>query len=669
MQIPTSSHNKCGPTSCYFVIVLLFVVTLLAKLQITAAVPIIRNESDSKYTMLGKTFRNHIMQVGNGWFGFGATILTTLPWAIVAVFDSIDHTYRTVDQVARRLMLATLSLLLAYVVGILFCVSVTYAVVTKADGRHDEVAAVVVLLIFNLYHVARNIRGWSQFCAIRKVGPSFKTIQENFATSFSYHEIDVRSRNSDLANSKPSPTIDPTLYERKRVESKAIKRLASDRSFCIQGLLRLRISNSLIDNDWNSGTPFLNPFYCLKPRAISQHPTAQEEAWSVALWRAWWTQDTFILPTQPSSLTAPTSFHCDKVNRHPDVEDLLNTAPSGLECHENEFDQPRDEPLPPVTDQATGETITTKTQWARALLTYGGPEGQQDTHGESLACIMNVYDASAIAILIQEKTCFVPNRMSSLWYDSARFECIYNEKAFDTLMQRDYPHVMFPSWPGWLKIGHDIAKKATCTLSVTDRSLNLFAGELAATSLLLVRYSTRYSRLVEQIYQDGLNARWTFGWSGLLACFSHLWTRERIYVAMLNGLSLLALASKSNVADIDPNVRSTLYGYAAFAVSDRAVGRRVVEDRNAELLRRYSNNKGKTCRGTGLCAIRLACRELGLPSEASYMDGLPAFSAGWAGEFMERKPGNQAPEHGHDHDEVESIHGSCNVWRFPYSHT
>lgn len=656
--------NRHCLSSHHSLALLLSLFTLSAKYGLIAAIPILQNHTSLDYKTVHVASSKGILQVGNDWVGFGATIITTLPWAIVAVFDSIDYRYRTADQVARRLIAATLSLLVAYTVGILFSISVTHVVITESEGRHDEVAAVVVLLIFNLYHVSRNVRGWSQFCAIRKIASVFRTIQKKFAASFPNPNFvnNMDTRNATFAT---PTTTDPSFFGTQN----NTQRLSSDRPYCTQGLLRLRISNRLIDNDWNSGTPLLNPFFQLKPRAIARYPTREEEAWGVAIWRAWWTQDTILLPTQPSSLTAPESFYCDKPNRFPNVEDLLDTAPSGLPEKENGIDCNRDEPLLPVTDQSTGEKIVNKTQWAKALLTYGGPEGQQDTHGESLACVMNVYDASAIAILVREKTCSIPNRMCALWYDSARFENVYNDKAFDTLMQRDYPHVMFPSWSSWLKIAHDIALKATCPLSVTDKSLTLFAGELAASSVILVRYCSKYSSLVEQIYKDGLNARWTFGWSGLLACFSHLWTQERIYVAMLNGLSLLALASTSNVTDIDPNVRSTLYGYAAFAVSDRAVGRRVVEDRNAELLRRYTNNKGKTCRGTGLCAIRLACRELGLPSEASYMDGLPAFSAGWASEFMERKPGNQAPEHGHDHDEVESIHGSSNVWRFPYSHT
>ncbi|KAI0561573.1 hypothetical protein FGB62_77g019 [Gracilaria domingensis] len=138
---------------------------------------------------------------------------------------------------------------------------------------------------------------------------------------------------------------------------------------------------------------------------------------------------------------------------------------------------------------------------------------------------------------------------------------------------------------------------------------------------------------------------------------------------MLNGLSLLALTSTDDLEYLDPNVRSMLYGYAAFEVSDRAVGKRIAEDRKDELLKRYKENKGKTCRGSGVCAIRMACQTLKLPAEASHMDGLPAFSAGWASEFIERKPGNQTPEHGLNHDEVEARFGSSNAWRYPHTQT
>lgn len=317
------------------------------------------------------------------------------------------------------------------------------------------------------------------------------------------------------------------------------------------------------------------------------------------------------------------------------------------------------------------QNITKKEQWANCLLTYGAsegqePEGQQDTHGDRLEPYMDVKMVTAVAILVAEKRDRIPNRMSALWYDTACFEEVYRKKARDCERGADWGYTVFPSWSKWLHIAQDIAVNLERPVYLSDTQLTNYAGELASASLILVRYPDKYPKLVRQIYQDGINARWTFGWSGLLACFTHLWTEERVYIAMLNGLSLLALDSVDKVPMLDANVRSMLYGYAAFEVSDRAVGKTIAEDRSAELLRRYLQNKGKTCRGSGVCATRAACRTLGLPAEASHMDGLPAFSTGWASEYMEHLPGNQVPSHGGTHDEVEAIHGSSNAWRYPY---
>lgn len=114
----------------------------------------------------------------------------------------------------------------------------------------------------------------------------------------------------------------------------------------------------------------------------------------------------------------------------------------------------------------------------------------------------------------------------------------------------------------------------------------------------MIAYPAKYKELVEQIYKDGLNARRTLDRSGLSACISSLWTRERIYIAILNGLSLLALQSADHACDIYENIRSMFYVYAAFEVFDRVVGKRIAKDRTAELLKRYTINRGRTCRGT-----------------------------------------------------------------------
>lgn len=318
-------------------------------------------------------------------------------------------------------------------------------------------------------------------------------------------------------------------------------------------------------------------------------------------------------------------------------------------------------------DNSSGEVIKTKEQWRDCLSTYGSEQGQQDTRGDRLDRLIDPTKETALAILISEKRERIPNRMTALWYDTDSFEEVYRRKARECAEWSECGYTWFPSWARWLHIAQDVAVNQRRPVYLSDTQLTNFAGELASASLILVRYSSKYRQLVRQIFEDGRNARWTFGWSGLLACFSHLWTEERIYMAMLNGLSLLALDSVEKVSALDTNVRSMLYGYAAFEVSDRAVGKRIAEDRKAELLTRYSTNKGKTCRGSGVWATRMACRALGLPAEASHMDGLPAFSTGWACEYMVRQPGNQTPVYGNNHDEVEAMHGSSNAWRYPYS--
>lgn len=180
--------------------------------------------------------------------------------------------------------------------------------------------------------------------------------------------------------------------------------------------------------------------------------------------------------------------------------------------------------------------------------------------------------------------------------------------------------------------------------------------------------SDRYHRLVDQLHEDGRCARWTFGWSGLLSSYSKLWTWDHVYVAALNGLSLLAINSADSIENIDPCVRAMLVGYTSFAVSDRTVGSRIEEERTQELKMRYTQNKGRTCRGSGVSATRLGCSALGIPAAANHMDGLPSFATGWAMEYMEAKPGCQKPENGATHANIELLLGSSAIWRYPHSH-
>lgn len=575
------------------------------------------------------------------------TVASALPWAVVAVLDAIDGNYRTTEIIIMRLVLSTSCLLLAYTTGMLFIVVLWINIAYYGeDGRYDEVATVLVLLIFNLWHVSRNVRGWLQYIALRKLRPCFEQMQRNLACS---------------APLMPDEQRDRVL---------------------VQELERLRISDRLIDNDWNRNTPFLSPFYRLKggvPPVSQQGHRSQlsrkhraddvvqsprndfawdrtEEVWAVAAWRAWWTQDTSLPDVFVTDLTAPSSLNCNDLQSLADGLLSNGVGPS--------WPKTRD-----VVDSCSpgNPKITSAEQWAQCLTTYHCEQGQQDTRGDSLRRVTNFSNASGIAVVVREKTHYPPNRMSSLWYNTATFEEVYEEKRKEVRQMYEVGQLVMPSWSSWLQIASDIGKHQP--IYACDTKLINFAGELASASLIMARYPDKYRELVELIYEDGLRARWTFGWSGLLACFSHLWTLERIHIAMLNGLSLLALSKTAEVKDIDESVRSMMYGYAAFAVSDRAVGKKIAQDRKKELLRRYKEDRGRTCRGSGVCATRLACIWLGLPAEASHMDGLPAFSTGWCSEYLERNPGNQKPEHGNSHDDVEMRHGSSNVWRYPYSHT
>lgn len=465
-------------------------------------------------------------------------------------------------------------------------------------------------------------------------------------------------------------------------------------SDCVQGLTRLRISERLIDNDWNKSTPFLNPFYTIKfsrphscdpedpedPNILDEGhapanlfdeeaglPLAEpmfdrtEEIWAVAAWRAWWTQDTTFSERVRLDLTAPRSFRCDLASLHVLADGLMSS------------DGPRwpTQPHRQVVDSLSpgSPVIDTARKWAQCLTTYHCEGGQQDTSGDALVRVARFSNASGIALVVREKTHYPPNRMSSLWYNTATFEEVYEQKSREVRNMAGTGPLVMPRWASWLRIAMDIGTHLKRPLFSSDLRLINFAGELASASIIMARYPRKYSELVLLIYDDGLKARWTFGWSGLLACFTHLWTPERIHIAMLNGLSLLALSKTEHVRDINENVRSLLYGYAAFAVSDRAVGKRIEQDRMSELLTRYKADRGRTCRGSGVSATRLACKWLGIPAESSHMDGLPAFSTGWCSEYLERNPGNQSPEHGGSHDEVEMRHGSSNAWRYPYSHT
>ena len=56
---------------------------------------------------------------------------------------------------------------------------------------------------------------------------------------------------------------------------------------------------------------------------------------------------------------------------------------------------------------------------------------------------------------------------------------------------------------------------------------------------------------------------------------------------------------------------------------------------------------------------------MGLPESASQLDGVVAFSVGWAKEAVDGLPGNQKPRDGQNHCQIEDLYSSSRVYRFP----
>lgn len=313
-----------------------------------------------------------------------------------------------------------------------------------------------------------------------------------------------------------------------------------------------------------------------------------------------------------------------------------------------------------------------KVAWKSALQAYG-PGGQQDGPKGRAPWdeLFGLGEPVWSKTIVHDKRLHTPHCMSAIWYGSQHFKDVYASLAAKADEERGKALMLPTSLSEWEAIAVRLTRNLHRIMHVkkpfhlSSDSIPLCAGELASTALLIAVFPNRFCDLVDQIYEDGRNARWTFGWSGLLSCFSKLWTLERVYIAALNGLSLLALKSASSIEEIHPSVRAMLVGYTSFVVSDRAVGKRISRKQKKELKRRYRLNKGSTCRGSGVNATRQACRVLGIPAEASFMDGLPAFATGWAMEFLEAKPGCQKAEHGATHDEIEQMHGGSRFWRYP----
>lgn len=193
------------------------------------------------------------------WLSILLTVAITLPWAIVPICDAIDSKYRTIRATAWRLVTSSLLLAVSYAAALFF-------IIQEGIVSGDESIAILVLFIFNLWYVLRNIRGWLQLLALRRLKAAFALMHNNIFSSF------------------PAELVgDSTSH-----------------------IGKVLVSERLVDNDFMSDTPFLQPFPKLygNPKVDQNLSGYSEErkyqiqtveTFAVAIWKAWWTQDISIL--------------------------------------------------------------------------------------------------------------------------------------------------------------------------------------------------------------------------------------------------------------------------------------------------------------------------------------------------------------------------------------
>lgn len=258
------------------------------------------------------------------------TVTSTLPWAVVAVWDAIDSSYRSRLSVGIRLAASSAFLTVAYLTGMFFAAALLVNINEAEDNsRWDELATILVLLIFNLWHVSRNVRGWLQFFALFRLRPYFRFLQRRFALSFpgpaSNNEEDeatMQHLDNTCATSSSSSRSPDTG------QASFLPRSSRRRKYqpYIASLSALRISERLIDNDWGkNAAPFLNPIMALTPYVLETRRQVRE-AWSTALWRAFWTQDTKVGGVEAPGLMAPDYLECGREHRHALAQDLFVTG-------------------------------------------------------------------------------------------------------------------------------------------------------------------------------------------------------------------------------------------------------------------------------------------------------------------------------------------------------
>lgn len=254
--------------------------------------------------------------------------------------------------------------------------------------------------------------------------------------------------------------------------------------------------------------------------------------------------------------------------------------------------------------------------------------------------------------------------MENIWYESSALVDALQRHAIPGGREEDaeskWPR--FPIVSEWNYIAGDLARLRDVPLLLSVREGKRYALRLAAVSALLAYHFSAYMDLCKEVYELGIRARWTHGWSGLVSCYSKYWSLGNVSVALLGGLPLLVIMGDGGG---NASVKCLLVGLASENIMSTYLSDARRAARTKELGRRYLLNKGKTCRGSGVRCIRDALDALNLPSSASQLDGVVAFSCGWAMEAVHGLPGNQAPRDGNDHGQIEDIFCSSRAYRFP----
>lgn len=231
----------------------------------------------------------------SSWQVILLTVATVFPWAIVPICDAIDYKYRTRRAIFWRLVMSAVLLAVSYAAAVIVLVDQG---VSLSNG--DESIAIIAFLIFNIWYVIRNLRGWLQYLALYRLIPAFEKMQNSVEES-----------------------LPAQLQRSKR-----------------KGIHQMLVSERLVDNEFNSDTPFLNPWpeSRAKPhrggKESKQSPENKRiyknrEIFASTIWRAWWTQDVSILEEQHD--LAARGFRFDRSNLHRDVEDLAESGSGTLE--------------------------------------------------------------------------------------------------------------------------------------------------------------------------------------------------------------------------------------------------------------------------------------------------------------------------------------------------